>query len=171
MKRRRSIKSDIVAEALAAGKLWRAKEILSGRIASQPFSPELYEQFGALLLRMGDDLAAGKFLFLSGVRRPEYESAIQLFVNRHSRGGWQSLVASFPNRARRSAASDLPAAVQGQLAALGVPPRPAGEPLVVTLEKTAPNRIGWRGCLLTLLVLAAIGLLASVAITYFYSSR
>ena len=47
-------KSDVVADALAAGKLWRAKEILSGRIASQPYSPALYEQFGALLLRIGD---------------------------------------------------------------------------------------------------------------------
>ena len=161
-------RSDAVAEALATGKLWRAKEILSGRIASQPFSPELYEQLGALLLRMGDDLAAGKFLFLSGVRRPDYDTAIQLFVSRHSRAGWRSLVASFPNRVRRSAASDLPQVVQEELAALSVPSRPAGEPLFVTLQKTSSNRTSWRGCLLMLLVVAAIGLLVSVAIAYFY---
>ena len=166
MSERSHRKSDAVAEALAAGKLWRAKEILSGRIASQPFSPDLYEQFGALLLRMGDDLAAGKFLFLSGVRRPEYDTAIQLFVSRQSRGGWRSLVASFPNRARRCAATDLPQVVQEELAALSVPPRPAGEPLIITLEKTAPHRTSGRGCLLMLLVVAAIGVLA---IAYFYS--
>ncbi len=74
-------RSDAVAEALATGKLWRAKEILSGRIASQPFSPELYEQLGALLLRMGDDLAAGKFLLLSGVLMLLVVAAIGLLVS------------------------------------------------------------------------------------------
>jgi hypothetical protein len=42
-----------VAQAIDSGRLWRAKEILSGRIGTLPFNAELYEQFGALLLRMG----------------------------------------------------------------------------------------------------------------------
>jgi hypothetical protein len=99
---------DKLAEALNAGRLWRAKEILGGRIASQPYSPALYEQFGALLLRLGDDLQAGKFLFLSGVRQPAYEAAIELFIRRHSRTDWQNVVSAFPSAVRRCAWSELP---------------------------------------------------------------
>lgn len=43
-----------------------------GSVGSGSFDPVLYEQLGQALLRMGDDVQAGRFLFLSGVRRPEY---------------------------------------------------------------------------------------------------
>jgi len=49
-------KTDKLAHALAAGQLWRAKEILTGRIGSGRYQPDLCEQLGLLLLRMGDDL-------------------------------------------------------------------------------------------------------------------
>jgi hypothetical protein len=45
-----------VARAIESGQLWRAKEILSGRVGTSPFDAKLYEQFGALLLRMGDEV-------------------------------------------------------------------------------------------------------------------
>ena len=51
--------------ALSDGNLGRAREILSGRVKSSPFSSQLYEQFGAVLLQIGDYSEAGKFLFLS----------------------------------------------------------------------------------------------------------
>lgn len=76
--------ADRVAEALAAGELWRAKEILRGRLRSREFDPGLCEQLGVVLLRMEDRFEAGKFLLLSGQRRPEYEHAIQLFFRRYA---------------------------------------------------------------------------------------
>lgn len=48
------------------------------------FDPGLCEQLGVVLLRMEDRFEAGKFLLLSGQRRPEYEHAIQLFFRRYA---------------------------------------------------------------------------------------
>lgn len=52
---------DKLKAALDAGELWRAKEILAGRMGGAPFSPALCEQLGQLMLQMGDVLAAGKY--------------------------------------------------------------------------------------------------------------
>lgn len=98
--------------------MWRAKEILSGRFGTSPFDAELYEAFGALVLRMGDTDQAGRFLFLSGKRRPEYQSAIDLFLRKHARAGRGGLFAAFPAQVRRRPASELPPQVQRELEAL-----------------------------------------------------
>ena len=151
-------KPDKLKAALEAGELWRAREILAGRIGVAPFRPALCEQLGQVLLRMGDDLEAGKYLFLSGVRHPEYERAIQLFVRRYSRGGWQSLLGSLPAAARRAAWKDLPQTVTNELRELGVPIRGEAEALRETLER-APARASRRGCLTILVVALVIGVL------------
>jgi hypothetical protein len=161
---------DKLAEALTAGQLWRAKEILSGRIASGPFSPDTYEQFGALLLRMGDDLQAGKFLFLSGHRQPEYKPPIDLFLRRYSRAGWQSLLAAFPSAARRCTWSQLPSVVREELVELGVPVRPGGEPLRTTLHKSPAVGGGWGGCLILIVLAIALGLLLAGVVAHFYGA-
>ncbi len=161
---------DKLAQALRDGQLWRAKEILSGRIASGPFSADTYAQFGVLLLRMGDDLQAGKYLFLSGQREPEYKPPIDLFLRRYSRAGWQSLLAAFPSAARRCSWSQLPGAVREQLVELGVPVRPGGEPLRTTLQKYPPVGGGWAGCLMVLVVVIALGLLLAGVVAYFYEA-
>jgi hypothetical protein len=74
-----------VSREIAAKRLWRAKEILQGALSTFGYDTDLYEQYGQLLLLMGDDVEAGKYFFLSGVRKPEYREAIALFVNRHAR--------------------------------------------------------------------------------------
>jgi hypothetical protein len=56
-----------VDDALGRGALWRAKEILRGRVASSQYDPVLFERYGAVLLEAADLFEAGKFLFLSGV--------------------------------------------------------------------------------------------------------
>ena len=53
-----------VKTALRIGELWRAKEILQGRIAGSSFDTDLYEQYGAVLLQTADLMAAGKYLYL-----------------------------------------------------------------------------------------------------------
>src|SRR5207244_2839830 len=57
-----------VDDALARGELWRAKEILRGRVASSHFDPVLFERYGEVLLAAADLFEAGKFLFLSPFR-------------------------------------------------------------------------------------------------------
>ena len=157
---------DRVHEAVSSGQLWRAKEILAGRIGSGPFDPESCEQLGRVLLQMGDDLDAGRFLFLSGQRHAEYEPAIQLFLRRYSRAGWQSLVAAFPAAARRCTWSELPPRVREDLVAAGVPERSDTEPLRATLRHHPAGGSGWGGCLVPLAILALMGALLWVAIGY-----
>jgi hypothetical protein len=101
------------------GKLWRAKEILSGRVGTFGYSPALYEQYGYVLLQMQDLPEAGRFLFLSGARCPEYELAISIFLQRYGRSG-KSLAAAFPSSVRSLRLQDLPQLVAEELRARGV---------------------------------------------------
>ena len=55
---------------VAAGRPWRAKEMLQGALASETYvlEPALLEAYGALLDSLGDRFEGGKYLFLSGER-------------------------------------------------------------------------------------------------------
>ena len=112
-----------VRAALDEGKLWRAKEILQGRVGSMPYSPALYEQYGAVLLAMDDRMQAGKYLFLSGARRSEYDAAIALFMERHGRRSQRQLVSSFPANARSLTLGRFPPNVRAALVEIGVTDR------------------------------------------------
>jgi hypothetical protein len=148
-----------VRAALDEGKLWRAKEILQGRVGNMPYSPELYEQYGAVLLAMDDRMQAGKYLFLSGVRRAEYGDAIVLFLDRHGRKLQRGLISSFPANARSLPLERLPAEVQRELVARGLstkPDRPIDSPTRAKDSVLASAAI--LGCLL----LALLGLISMV---------
>lgn len=106
-------------KAWSEGKLWRAKEILQGRVASQPFDPRIMEEYGSVLLEMGDDLEAGRYLFLSGARAPEYEAPIALYLSRFASSTAIHLHASFPAEARKVRIEELPASVAEELRARG----------------------------------------------------
>lgn len=108
-----------VDKAVAEGKAWRAKEILQGRIDSSPYSPKLYEKYGHVLWQMGDLIEAGKYLFISGNRHPEYSEAIQLFLSRWGNGGWHQLKSSFPRKIRQLPLSSFPEQLQNELIILG----------------------------------------------------
>jgi hypothetical protein len=164
-------KVDKLQAALDTGQLWRAKEILAGRIGSADFSPELCEQFGKLLLQMGDDLQAGKYLFLSGVRLTEYESAIRLYVRRYSRAGWQSLLGSFPAAARRAVWADMPQTVKNELREAGVPIRNESEAVGGDAAAAPIAPLGWRGCLTVIAVVLFGGFLISYLIVLVIESR
>jgi hypothetical protein len=161
-------KHDKLAAALHDGDLARAREILSGRIKSQPFGVFLYEQFGVLLLQMGDWSEAGKYLFLSGVPRPDYDDAIALFVHRYSRAGWWYLIQSFPRRVKRAPWAALPASVRAELKVAGVPRHNDSQHIWKTLETSAgTQRSGWQWFGLAMAILLA-GLLVSVFVAYLH---
>ena len=115
-----------VDEAVRRGEIWRAKEILRGSIRSRPYDAALYERYGRLLLDLHEKLEAGKFLFLSGRRRPEYQGAIDLYLSRITS---DRLYYSFPRAARLRRASDYPVAVRSDLERAGfqVPVKPECE--------------------------------------------
>ena len=105
---------------VAAGRAWKAKEILSGQVGSAWPGEIVSERYGVLLADLGDRVNAGKFLFLSGVRKPEYDDHIALFLSRHGRSGPENLLAQFPKSFRRLQFLDLPTQLQSELRALGV---------------------------------------------------
>ena len=118
-----------VRAALGSGEIWRAKEMLQGRIGGDPFSVDLYEQMGWILLRMGDSMEAGKYLFLSGKHDPEYEKPISLFLGRYGRGNWKELASRFPSQERRTPRSNLPVVVIEELRSRGLPDQKPDRPL------------------------------------------
>jgi uncharacterized protein DUF6584 len=105
---------------IQARRLWRAKELLRGAIASGQIDIRILERYGQLLESLEDRIEAGKYLFLSGIRSPEYEPSIRLFLKRHSRAGPRSLVAQFPTTIRHQPFNELPASVIAELGDLGV---------------------------------------------------
>ncbi len=130
-----------VEAALNSGELWKARDILRGRITSSAYSPDLYEQLGVVLLRMADVPEAGKYLFLSGRRQPEYDAAIGVFLHRHGRHGWRHLVASFPSSARRGRIEALPTRVLEALKERGLA-RSAGGTALFTSTLSSSGSIG-----------------------------
>lgn len=88
-------------EEIEAGRLWRAKEMLQGALSQVIFDDQLLEKYGQVLLAMGDDLEAGRFLFASGSRRPEYAQPIALFLDRRGSSGTDKLLSEMPGMLRR----------------------------------------------------------------------
>lgn len=146
-------------EAFERGELWRTKEILLGRLGSMPFSSEAFEQVGLVLLLMGDDLEAGRYLFASGLRRTEYASSIDLFLARHGRKSAYELVAALPQKVKWRPFAELPAEVAEALTRLGFPTRetqaPIAKAVIKPLKSRAKDKLKNYGCA----VLAIFGLI------------
>jgi len=106
---------------LAKGNLWRAKEILQGAIPQAGYNFELFEKLGEVLLAMGDLPEAGKFLFLSGKREPEYEESINIFLHKVRKNKPHDLFRAFPRKARLMTLSEYPVDVAQKLRELGFP--------------------------------------------------
>lgn len=100
---------------IAAGRLWRAKEILSGSLSNYPFSPELYLAYGEVLLRLGDMREAGRFLFLAATEQKQYSAAIQLYLEKCKNADKYSFYNSFPAKARLAKLSDYPESIAQEL--------------------------------------------------------
>jgi hypothetical protein len=104
-----------------ANRLWRAKEILHSNLVRYGLDVELCERYGCILHQLGDELEAGKYLFLSGVRKPEYEPPINLFVRRHGRKDPMNIYRAFPPNMKLATISAYPEAVVRDMKALGLP--------------------------------------------------
>ena len=105
---------------VAAGRAWRAKEIVGSSLSQAWLHPEVVERYGQLLLTLGDEMEAGKYLWLSGVRTAAYEPAIALFLHRHRRHGRAALLGQLPRSFRRLAFNQLPTELRRELSSLGI---------------------------------------------------
>ncbi|MFY0614653.1 MAG: hypothetical protein JXQ99_24190 [Hyphomicrobiaceae bacterium] len=108
-----------VEEALSSGRLWRAKEILQGRLADARYDVELFEAYGNVLRKMGDLRLAGKFLFLSGVRSAEADPCIEIFKAHDCKGPFSSFWKNMPRAVQNSPRSEVPSVVMNDLISLG----------------------------------------------------
>ena len=152
-------------DAIEQGKLWRAKEVLSGRLGTFGYSTERYEQYGYVLLRMQDLPEAGRFLFLSGARRAEYEPAIEAFLHRHARNP-RALLAAFPKSARSCTLAELPATVAEELRKLGIvelPARATRQEVGVGARTVLNQRLAVFGCV-AILAFAAASAIAGIPV-------
>ena len=139
---------------IAAGRIWRAKEILRGNIASGRIEPEVLEAYGRLLARLGETPEAGKYLFLSGAREESYSEAIAVFRKRIANRKASDLVGQLPAAIRRRLFHELPPTVQRQLIELGLdPPLFAGRRERLVTATTRGERLATVGCLVVLGVL------------------
>lgn len=156
---------DKARRELEQGNLWRAKEILQGAIGSENYDVQLYEMMGTVLLKMGDLPEAGRFLFLSGVRTPEYTEAIEIFLSRHRRSKPQEFLHILPRKARLSTVSEYPHEVAQVLREIGCPETLKDKDGRIYEPQNAKDIAGWLGCgtiaivLLGLIILGAIKLL------------
>lgn len=106
----------------AAGRPWRAKEILGGCVGNLRYGTnhELLAAYGALLDRLGDHYQAGKYLFLSGSEHPDHQDAIRLYLDRNKNVAPNDFVAQFPGVIRHQGLGTLPAAVRSKLESWGI---------------------------------------------------
>ena len=153
-----------VESEIAAGRLWRAKEILQGRLGGQKFEVARYEQYGWVLLQMGDLLEAGKFLLIGGGVDAAYEPALELFRRRNGSRHWRSIVGQFPAAVQAVPPSALPEATRSFLIERGLPADELERPLRSSARGTpdrprrssAANWIRAVGCVLVLFLLALL---------------
>ena len=127
-------------EEAIGGRLWRAKEILSGQIASAGYSPEAFAAYGRVLAEMHDSKEAGKFLFLSGLAIQEEESLTGLFLESVRGKPWQQVRSSFPHTAQKNTLADYPERVRVELKVLGFPNELGKQPI-----GCPPTLGGWLG--------------------------
>ncbi|MCY4527822.1 MAG: hypothetical protein OXD46_02170 [Chloroflexi bacterium] len=111
---------DRVDEAISQGEVWRAKEILRGNVRIRGYDFDLYERYGRLLLDIGETSEAGKYLFLSGRRLPQYEEAVAVYLGRHVPNP-EHMYFSFPRAARLNDIDEYPEEVRRTLESIDFP--------------------------------------------------
>ena len=111
---------DRVDEAIQRGEVWRAKDILRGNIRLRGYDVDLYERYGKLLLEIGEMSEAGKYLFLSGRRSPEYGEVISVYLERHMPNP-EHMYFSFPRAARLNDIDEYPEEVRRTLESIDFP--------------------------------------------------
>lgn len=92
---------ETVDQAISEKKLWRAKEILQGRLSHPDVDLALFQKYGEVLLEMNDLIEAGRMLFCSGARDERFREAITIFLSRSNRREPQRFLAQLPSSIRR----------------------------------------------------------------------
>jgi hypothetical protein len=96
-----AVKRERARVFLDSGQSAAALRLLAGACYGTGYDVDYFELFGRALLECGQVENAGRFFFLSGVRRSEYEAAITKFLNKHNDpNNFRQLQSHFPKRAQ-----------------------------------------------------------------------
>lgn len=108
---------------ISRGQPEEALRILVGSAFGAGYDVDYFELLGQALLGCGQPENAGRFLFLSGQRPPEYREAIETFLSRHhDPRNFRQLHSQFPARVRMIwKIASFPEPVYLELKALGFP--------------------------------------------------
>lgn len=110
---------DSIEAEVARGRLWRAKEMLAGRLADARYEPELFRRYAQVLADMRDDDAAGRYFLLAGETGGEGGMLARAFLARRKGRRLAQLWGSMPAAARRPARGDVPPGTIALLVAAG----------------------------------------------------
>ncbi len=147
---------------ISNGRLWRAREILENSLGHSGYKAEIYEKLGTILLEMQDLAQAGKYLFLSGVSKPEYQEAVGIFFQKYENKP-RNLFRSFPRSAKLRKISEYPKSVADKLRELGLPEMPEDENGNTFIHPDHDeNRLLKIGCFLIAFVIVALVILGIV---------
>lgn len=113
---------------------------------------DLLEAYGCLLDKLGDRYEAGKYLFLSGKERPEYQEAISIYLSRNKRRTASELISQFPKSIRKYGGANLPDKVRQLLLASGASDSDLERR---ELPSNRAQKLSWKNCV-------AIGALVSI---------
>jgi len=138
--------------------------VLRGSIGHSDFSPELYEEYGKLLLSLADTYEAGKYLLLAGNHLDEYTEAIDLYLSRNRKRNYRELYSCFPTRARLATIDEYPEQTRARLEQLGFPRK---------LRRARPRLqpTGWKARILEVLIgVIAVFLVLAVVVGFLHGA-
>jgi hypothetical protein len=93
-------KAEVRADVeIAKGRYWRAKQILSGRIANSHYDAEIFRRYAVVLQAMNDDDEAGRYYFLAGTSEGNGSMLAREFLARREGVGLRELWLSMPKAA------------------------------------------------------------------------
>jgi hypothetical protein len=151
---------DKVSHDLDAGRLWKARDRLSGAIGSRPHDAELLDVLGEVYFRMGDLPAAGKAWLLSGRAGRQTDQALAAYAERtpHAIDRLRQLGARPPLERYPDAAQRHIEALRAQARREGhewAPPGTPGEP-TWSREVTSEGNPWYIGLLIAVLVIVTV---------------
>ncbi|MFO0867149.1 MAG: hypothetical protein U0744_21340 [Gemmataceae bacterium] len=91
------VKRERARKLLDVGDMATALRLLAGSSFGAGYDADYFELFGRALLGCGQPDNAGRFLFLSGARQPEYATAIARFWLGIDPGNFRQLQSRFPS--------------------------------------------------------------------------
>ncbi len=114
---------DRIDEEIENGRLWRAKEMLRGRLASAVYDAALFARLADVLARMHDDDEAGRFYLLAGHSQDRGGELARAFLARRQAGSFAQLWSAMPAAAQRGGVERIPVGTVELLREAGYAPQ------------------------------------------------